>query len=86
MIVYLLFVVLVVCVFLLLLPLARMSDEMLQDGNNPFGGQLSDNSWLGRYYKAWLDTYRNTPLGGTSWFPWLILLLIAYLWYKYGRN
>jgi hypothetical protein len=80
-----LFVVLVVCIFLLLLPLARMSDENLQDGNNPFGGSLSQESWLNKYYQSWLATYEGTPLGGNTWWLWIVLALAIYLYGKHGN-
>lgn len=77
-----LFVVLVVCIFLLLLPLARMSDQNLQDGNNPFGGELNHDSWIAKYYEAWLDTYRGTPLGGNTLPIWVILAVAVYAYIK----
>lgn len=82
-----LFVVLVVCIFLLLLPLANMADEsLLNDQYNPNGTLNTPTSWLDKYYQAWIKTYENTPLGGNTWWFWLILALAIYLYGRHGRN
>ena len=78
-----LFVVLVVCVALLLWPLAKMADNaMLDNAQNP----LSEGSggWLYSYYQAWINTYAGTPLSpkGSSWPFWLVLVLAFYAYQK----
>ena len=82
-----LFVVLVICIFLLLLPLARMTDQHLMDGQyGPGGGLNPATSWLDKYYQAWINTYENTPLGGNTFWMWLVLALLIYLYGRYGNK